>query len=249
MDVPVNPTPTCRLIPGFRGLLLQSLLMGFAVLTLVLKKRFEDSLKPKKARTWTNFLLDSSKQLIGGLWVHVLNLALSVRLKHRTELGDSCDWYFANIFVDCTIGTGIEYLLFAFLIRFVIPFLFSDVEVRAFESGRYEDTRSYFKQLSVWLLVVSGMKVIVYAILKHYRDWILSCSDSLLDRWQDAPDTKLFVVMVVTPLVMNSVQLWIIDNLIKAKPVSVDLDAAKLLTYHCFPARVLYMRALRGRNI
>ena len=229
MDATIDPAPGCKLIPGIRGMVLQTVLMGVAVLTLVIKKRFEDSLNPRKARSWNQFLLDSSKQLIGGLWVHVLNLALAVRLKRRTELGDSCDWYFANIVVDCTLGTGIEYVLFALLMRFVIPFLFTGIEVRAFDSGRYDDKRSYFKQLSVWLVVVTGMKLIVYVILKEYRDLILSFADSMLARWETEPDAKLTVVMIVTPLVMNSVQLWIIDNFIKAKPMPVNVDSVKLL--------------------
>jgi hypothetical protein len=215
----MSSVETCRLIPGFHGLVIQTTLMVTAFISLVFKKRLEDTASSSKyCRTWREFFLDSSKQIIGSGWVHILNLVLSVRLKRKTDLGDSCDWYFANIVVDCTLGTFIEYLLFTLIMRWVIPYLFSAQEAQDFESGHYRDRRSYLKQLSVWLIIVTCMKIIVYAILKTYREPILGWSDTLLYRYEDSPEKKLMIVMVITPLVMNTVQLWIIDNFIKAKP-------------------------------
>ena len=216
---------TCKLIPGFHGLVIQSGLMLTAFLTLVLKKKLEDAARgPVKSRTWREFLLDSSKQIIGSGWVHILNLVLSVRLKRKTELGDSCDWYFANIFVDCTLGTFIEYILFITVMHVVIPYLFSEKEAREFKPGHYRDIRSYLKQLSVWLIVVTLMKLVVYGILKSYREAILGWSDACLDRYRDDPRRKLFVVMIVAPLLLNSMQLWIIDNFIKTKHPNTSLQ-------------------------
>jgi hypothetical protein len=230
MSIPsTDPVQGCRLIPGFHGIVIQGALILTAFLSLIVKKRFEDATaNTKYVRTWREFLLDSSKQIVGSGWVHILNLALSVRLKRKTEAGDSCDWYFANIVVDCTLGTLIEFLLFVLFTRAIIPFLFTFEECRDFESGHYTGKRSYFKQLSVWLVVVTSMKLIVYTILKSYRDLILGWSDLALSRYGGAPEKKLFVVMIVTPLIMNTVQLWIIDNFIKAKrPVIAVADLEK----------------------
>lgn len=217
-----NP-PACRLIPGTHGLLIQSSLMVIAFVTLLAKKRWEDSnLGAKKGRSWSEFFLDSSKQIIGAGWVHILNILLSVRLKRKTELGDSCDWYFANIFVDCTIGTFLEFILFVIVMYGVIPYLFSEKEAKEFKPGQYKNIQTYLKQLSIWLIVVTAMKLVVYGILKTYRESILEWSDMCLDRFRDEPERKLFVVMVVTPLVMNTMQLWIIDNFIKTRHSSKD---------------------------
>jgi len=208
----------CKLIPGFHGLVIQATLMITAFLSLVVKKRWEDANAGSKyVRSWAEFALDSSKQVIGSGWIHILNIVLSVRLKRKTDIGDSCDWYFANIVVDCTLGTFIEYILFVFFSRSVIPYLFSPSEAKELEPGHYRGRRSYLKQLSVWLIVVTCMKLIVYGILKTYRESILEWSDIVLSKYSERPDSKLFVVMILTPLVMNTVQLWVIDNFIKAK--------------------------------
>lgn len=214
----MEQTRACRLIPGVHGLIIQSSLTVIAFVTLVAKKRWEDAnLGPNKGRTWREFFLDSSKQIIGAGWVHILNLLLSVRLKRKTELGDSCDWYFANIFVDCTLGTFIEFILFVIVMHGVIPYLFSEKEAKEFKPGHYKDLQTYLKQLSVWLIVVTAMKLVVYGILKTYRESILEWSDMVLARFSEQPERKLFVVMIVTPLVMNTMQLWIIDNFIKTR--------------------------------
>lgn len=229
----LEPTvvPPCKLIPGFHGLVIQALLMLTALLSLVLKKKWEDAnASTKYVRSWSEFALDSSKQVIGSGWIHLLNLVLAVRLKRKTYIGDSCDWYFANIFVDCTIGTFIEYVLFVFFTRSVIPYLFSPQEAKDFEPGHYRGKRSYLKQLSVWLIVVTCMKLIVYVFLKTCRESILEWSDVVLSRYEERPDEKLFIVMIVTPLVMNTVQLWTIDNFIKAKkPWSANADLERSL--------------------
>ena len=50
-------------------------LFGFVVIGLIIKK-----LRDKSARTWSEFILDSSKQMIGASWLHVLNIVFSFAL-------------------------------------------------------------------------------------------------------------------------------------------------------------------------
>ena len=213
----------CKLVPGFYGLALQALLVSAAMGSLVVKKRVEDK-AVRFPRTWGQFLLDSSKQLIGAFWVHVLNLVFAVRLHRKsTGGGDSCDWYWVNIIVDCTLGTGIEYVLFVAVMRVIIPTLLSERQAAEFQSGEYGGVslkdvtwRCYIKQLSVWLGICFLMKICVYTLLKTYGDIFLFCADTILSPWNDRPDAKLWVVMVFTPLVMNTIQLWIVDNILKS---------------------------------
>ena len=197
--------------------------MGISLGLLIIKKRIEVKYSN---RTWREFLLDSSKQIIGSLWMHVLNLFFAVRLHRRHLDGDSCDWYWINIIVDCTVGTYIEYVLFQVTYRYIIPAVVRDrLAAREFESGTYDhlgersanswNVRMYWKQLCVWLGICTSMKLIVILLLKFASYPLLILSDIVLDRFDDNPMKKLMFVMVVTPLVFNSAQLWIVDNIIK----------------------------------
>lgn len=65
------------------------------------------------------FLMDSSKQLLGAGWIHVLNLLFAKKLEERFQAsgGDECDWYWINIVVDCTFGVAVTYLLLQLSMR------------------------------------------------------------------------------------------------------------------------------------
>ena len=215
------PPAVCRLVPGSYGVAIQFLLASAALASLLVKKRLEDRTAVNN-RSWTEFLLDSSKQIIGGLWVHVLNIYLAVQLHKRETMGDSCDWYFANIVVDCTIGTAIEFIVYIIIMRGLIPLVLTSEGAKDFHSGEYGGTSfrdmswpSYLKQLGVWILVCTIMKLAVYHLLRTHADWFLWSADLLLSPRETDPARKLWIVMIFTPLVMNTVQLWIIDNFLK----------------------------------
>ena len=214
-----DPT-ACKLIPGMFGLVLQLSLGILSLASLLIKKKLEDRAAVYN-RTWNEFLLDSSKQIIGGIWLHILNLLFAIRL-HRKFEGDSCDWYFANILIDCTLGTGIEYLLLVAATKVVIPVFTSEQNSLEFQSGEYGGTsfknmtwRCYFKQLGLWLTVCLLMKLAVYSILKTYTDDFLRLAHFFLSPWESDPNKKLAVVMIVSPLIMNTIQLWIVDNILR----------------------------------
>ena len=217
-NTPVTPGSTCRLIPGMFGLAIQLFLVALSLGLLVLKKRIEVKYSN---RTWNEFILDSSKQIVGSLWLHVLNLIFAVHLHRRNVEGDSCDWYWINIVIDCTLGTYIEYMLFRLTYRYIIPTFIKDPTARnEYESGTYDhegemQSRLYLKQLGVWIAICTCMKFIVLIFMKLAADPLIDLSDIFLDRFDDNPWEKLVIVMVVTPFIFNSAQLWIVDNIIK----------------------------------
>lgn len=222
----------CRLLPGFNGLVVQGILMALSFLLLVCKKKIEVKYSN---RTWSEFALDSSKQVIGSLWLHALNLIIAVQQHKHHEAGDSCDWYWINIVVDCTIGTAVEYGLFILLMRMILPRLFSDKTMRGLHSGEYGGCRwsemqwsYYYKQLAVWLIICSLMKFIVVGIMTFCRSPLISLASIVLSRYDDYPSRKLMIVMIITPLCLNSGQLWVIDNIIK-KSERVDEKSKMLL--------------------
>merc|ERR1719464_2518867 len=75
------------------------------------------------------------------------------------------------------------------------------------------DRETYAKQLAAWLLVVSGMKVAMVALMLVLAASIYEYSSLLLSPLESDPTAKLVVVMIVTPCVMNGVQFWLQDNI------------------------------------
>lgn len=123
----------CRLLGPFAiGV---QIIMGFFVFgTLIFKRQRE---KPK--RPWKIWTLDISKQMLGQLFVHILNVLLSW-LGSRASEGENnpCSLYFLNIAIDTTIGVLFIYYCMRFLTHY-----FTDVlGWPGFVSGQYSSTPS-----------------------------------------------------------------------------------------------------------
>ncbi len=227
-----EPDTGCKLLPGLNGLLIQALLMVVSFMLLVVKKKIEVKYSN---RTWSEFMLDSSKQIIGGIWLHILNLLVAVQQHKHHYVGDACDWYWVNIVVDCSVGTAIEYLLFILIMQIILPRLLSERTMGGLHSGDYGGERLadmqwcyYYKQLSVWLLICTSMKFCVVVFMRVCRGPLIALASWVLGRYDEHPASKLFIVMVVTPLLLNTLQLWIIDNILKKSERIVDSDRAHL---------------------
>mmetsp|Transcript_61637 Transcript_61637/g.133466 ORF Transcript_61637/g.133466 Transcript_61637/m.133466 type:complete len:228 (-) Transcript_61637:349-1032(-) len=202
----------CILIPGFFGVLVQGLLLLISLGVLVYKKWREG-----KDRQWREFLLDSSKQLFGAGWIHVANL-IAAAIFGNTLQGDSCGWYWVNIVVDTTLGVAIEYGL---LLGFTRALEAVTGHKGDFKTGEYRDEEGFFvmpkylKQLSVWLLCVTGMKLIIVLLMFIFSDYFSRAAAFVLSPFKNDPKLKLVVVMILTPCVMNALQFWLTDNFIQ----------------------------------
>jgi len=216
---------TCSLLPGLFGVLVQGLLFLASVGTLVMKKYREDMLEGPRARSWPTFLMDSSKQLLGAGWVHVVNLLCAHVLGASLE-GNGCEWYWVNIMVDTTAGVGIEYL---FLWLFTEVFEALTGEQGIFHSGDYKDRhgilipKKYVAQLSVWLLCVTAMKILVVLFMFALHVELNYVASHFVGLFTN-PHVQLIVVMVVTPCCMNAFQLWLTDAFIKRKTPEVVVN-------------------------
>lgn len=97
----------CVLFPGFFGYVVQALLALWCILVLYVKWKRESPQRPGAI-----FLRDMSKQIVGGMWVHVLNILCALLLvKRSVGPADECDWYWVNIMADTTLGVFVEYKL------------------------------------------------------------------------------------------------------------------------------------------
>ncbi|ODV79706.1 uncharacterized protein CANTADRAFT_89343 [Suhomyces tanzawaensis NRRL Y-17324] len=222
-----NDDGKCELIGTF-SLLTQAVLGLLCLSSLLVKRYYEFPIR----RTWSVWLFDVLKQLIGALGVHVFNVFLSI-VKTRKSNGsildldspesdvddDPCDWYFLSIVFDCTIGVYILYLVFQSMTKFSKKYL----HMTQIDSGNYgpdpnkPSTRAFLKQLSIYFISLMITKILIYGIVECFEQQLLWFTSHVLLLWLDEyPDEfEIFVVMFVVPIVMNCLQLVLIDNFIQ----------------------------------
>jgi len=211
--------PSCQLL-GPTALVVQGLMGVFVVLSLVYKRHRETPKRP-----WRIWLFDVSKQVVGQLFVHSANLLVSGFASHNTSK-NACVSYFLNILIDTTFGVALIYVTLHALTN-----LFAEkLHLKGFESGVYGEPPSFrywIRQAALYILSLSTMKVIVVTFLFLFPgiylvgEWLLSWT------WKGEEDDDLQVVFVmgIFPILMNVLQFWLIDSIVKASSVAaVALD-------------------------
>jgi hypothetical protein len=213
----------CRVLAGDTGKMVQVMLLLCCMTSLVCKYY-----KNHGGRTMGEFALDSSKQLLGAAWIHLMNLMCAEGLEAKFQgAGDECEWYWINIVIDCTLGVAVEYILLQVLMNLLQTM--APEQVNDFRTGEYRgydggvNLVKYQKQLWMWLLIVTMMKACMLVLMALGHDTFLATAQGVLSPFSSSATSKLMMVMVVTPFFMNSLQLWITDNFIK-KQGSHDAD-------------------------
>ncbi|KAI8059541.1 vacuolar membrane protein-domain-containing protein [Gongronella butleri] len=212
MPPPPEDQQGCQLLDSF-AIAVQLLLAAIAFSTLLLKRQREDPRRP--FRTWG---FDVSKQVVGGVVVHSLNLVLSYLFgTSLDEPGSSnpCVWYWLNIFVDTTLGTA---LIWVFLENG--QKLLRHMGYSGFQTGVY-GTPPFRKQLRRWAkqlgLYVSSLVMMKFVVVLLFRvcPWLEDVGEWILGWTMGNPKVQVVFVMLITPLVMNIIQFWIIDTIVK----------------------------------
>lgn len=195
----------CVLFDGWFSILVQVLLFIVTIATVVAKW-----VQEFPRRSVYVFLLDCSKQMVGGAMIHICNLVGAIWLDAQIGFGDQCTWYWLNIMVDTTFGVLVAYCLL-------------QVSMRTFqyESGQYVgsdgelDYRKWAVQAGHWLLVVFLMKLTCIATIFLGRYPLDAAAEGVLGGLAGKEETKLLVVMVVTPGVMSIFQFCAQDQFLK----------------------------------
>ncbi|KAK7470301.1 hypothetical protein VKT23_001732 [Stygiomarasmius scandens] len=209
---------SCQLL-GPTALIVQGL-MGILVILSLLYKRHRES--PK--RPWKIWLFDVSKQVVGQMFVHGVNVLVSDLVSH-IDASNACVSYFLNILVDTTLGVALLYVILQ-----VLNYILSEkLHLQGFESGIYGDPPSiayWGRQAVIYVVALTTMKFLVIGILYLFPglftigEWLLSWT------WTSKGDAmQVIVVMGIFPIIMNILQFWIIDTIVKASGPSVALDA------------------------
>lgn len=177
--------------------------------------------------------MDASKQAFGAGTTHIFNLVAAIWIATNDTQASGCTWYFLNVLADVVIGTGICYL---FLMGF--EQCLAGVPCLAFRSGEYGDPPrwgSYMYQMTIWLGIVVSMKICMIGIMIFFRLPLLLFGEFLLEPFTLYPKLELLFVMVLAPVVLNSLMFWVTDSFLKRKPVRRSLKSAQLLVKSPLP--------------
>ncbi|KAL9932622.1 hypothetical protein V8E36_008321 [Tilletia maclaganii] len=194
--------------------------MGALVLgSLMLKRQRE---RPK--RPWKIWSLDISKQMLGQLFVHTLNIILSDAVAAHGK-NNPCSLYFLNIAIDTTLGVFIIYIT----LRITTHVLTSVWGWHGFVSGQYGNVptpeggsgkpkMSYWgKQLASYLFAILVMKLFVTGIMWMFP-FLFAFGKWLLSLFGKHRNAQVLFVMALFPLAMNIIQFWLIDSLLRHDP-------------------------------
>ncbi|KAF8515008.1 vacuolar membrane protein-domain-containing protein [Gautieria morchelliformis] len=232
--VPVDKG-ACRLL-GPTALVVQALMGGLVVASLVFKRQREKPMRP-----WRIWLFDVSKQVLGQAFVHGLNLIISDHVAHVAR-GNPCDLYFLNILIDTTIGEaqhvhsrqrldavllswrkGVGYI---YLVLHLADKLFTErLQLKGFRSGQYGDPPSiafWGRQAAVYVFTILTMKLLLVGLFAAWPG-ILAIGEWLLSWTGQSDRLQVIFVMGIFPIIMNVLQFWLIDSIVKAS-ASISTD-------------------------
>jgi len=198
----------CRLGHGFHGWTLQSVL-GLSVLaSLYVKHRNEFP-----QRSWIVWCMDVSKQGVAMGVQHVFFRYLAM-FGSRSLYAGECSWYITNlIFV---AGFSLPFLMLYMKLQHCAVAKWNFVWLRTGEYGEPPDWRPWLAQLMMWSTAccLTNLVTILLVIrpLKAHLDYIAVTLESPL---KSHPRLELLLVMVLTPMLVNLIFAWCVDNLVK----------------------------------
>ena len=198
----------------------QALLALFALASLYIKRHQEQP--RRKFKTW---FLDVSKQGIGAVYAHILNMVIAAIIASNVrgdfELDDQCAWYAINYTIDSTLGLVLS-IMFLRLLDYVAN---KRGWVHLKDSGVYHGDDAiihWSAQLVVWLIILTVVKIIIC-----YFMWLCSSLLARVGQLFFAPlqaniRAELLFVMIFFPGILNVIYFWIIDSYLKSNKHSKD---------------------------
>ncbi|KAM9402627.1 store-operated calcium entry regulator STIMATE-like isoform 2-T2 [Salvelinus alpinus] len=193
------------------GVLIQGLLAIVAFSTLMVK-RFREPVGIR--RPWRIWFYDMSKQAIGALFIHFANVFLS----NLTEM-DPCSLYLINFLLDATLGMLVIWAGVKVVSRIVEYKQFTLLTFG--EYGDPPQAAAWLGQCGVYLLIMVLEKSVVSLVLL-IPGWT-NLQSVLLD-YIPNPQVDLVLVMLIVPVIVNSIMFWVVDSLMMRKYKYKSLD-------------------------
>ncbi|EIW61555.1 uncharacterized protein TRAVEDRAFT_118048 [Trametes versicolor FP-101664 SS1] len=221
-ELPDVDRRSCRLL-GPTALIVQGLMGVLVILSLVYKRHRESPKRP-----WRIWIFDVSKQVIGQMFVHGVNVLISDVVAHVSS-GNACVLYFLNILLDTTFGVGIIYL-----VLHVTTYLFTvKCHLKGFETGVYGTPPRityWLRQSAVYVFALTTMKLLVVALFAALPI-IFDAAEWLLTFLGPSDAAQVIFTMGLFPIMMNVIQFWLIDSIVKGSdshsPLSLDADSSR----------------------
>lgn len=201
--------PTCELL-GPVSLLLQLIMGGIAISSLVLKRRYENPRRP-----WRVWFYDVGKQVLGALMLHFLNLLASILFSDDSSGLDEnpCTWYFLNVLFDTTIGVPLLWACLYYV--YILAFKLKMTKIVSGQYGNPPEFAAFAKQAGLYMIALILAKVFLYLIL--YTVPFLDDWGAYLISWTNFDlRVQILFVMFIFPAVMNAVQYYLVDTMIQS---------------------------------
>lgn len=197
----------CNLAEGY-SFVLQSVLGVLAFSTLILKRFREPLLERRPFWIW---VADTTKQALGMLEIHFVNLTLSVLFREK-----ECVSYLVNFLLDSTVGLLLIYILLKVISK-VVRF-YSITPLISGEYGEPFQFHYWLAQCVIYLLVMLIEKVCVGPLIL-FNFW--SKVEAVLPGNEKV---KIALVIFIIPFVVNVVMFWIVDSILMRKTLKGASD-------------------------
>lgn len=219
---------SCELFGPF-ALILQSVLAALALLTLVWKRIYENPRRP--GVVW---FLDVAKQVIGSVLIHFVNIFISqaidddpaglVRGRHGSNEGldkDECVWYFTSVFFDTTLGVALFIISYRIIEDICLAAGFKGI--RSGDYGGQPPKISFWgRQFAIYMAAQIFMKATIFLLFIAFPR--IGAIAALLINWTKFSfQFEVFFVMFFSPLVLDAIQYYLIDSVIKENVESIRL--------------------------
>lgn len=206
----LNTDKNCKLIGNFFSYFIQFILGIIVIFTLLFKRHFEI---PKRAfKIW---ILDISKLMIGGFFIHFINISLSTFFLNSDNNNDECWWYFVNYFIDCTLGVLIVYISHS-SICYIIKF-FTNNQNEIIKIGYYGEPiilKIWIYQTLIYFFSLLLNKLLITILCTILKQELISLGKWMFTPFHN-PEIELIFVMIIFPLVLSIFQFWTFDLILK----------------------------------
>jgi len=185
----------------------------------------------RKFETW---FLDVSKQGVGAVYAHFLNMAIAKIIAQNVRgditLDDECAWYAINYLIDTTIGLVLS-IMFLQLLDIVADQLdWAHLKNKGVYVGKDRYT-TWAVQLVVWIIILTIVKLLICWFMWLTSEWLAWFGKVLFEPFQKNIRFELLFVMIFFPGILNVIYFWIIDSYLKAS--KEHLEAHEDFSFEC----------------
>ena len=194
----------CKLLSGFFSYFIQFLLACICFISLIYKRHIEENKRP--LNIW---LMDITKQGIASLFGHFIGIFYAIIFSNKNS--NECTMYLEVYIIDSYLGLLICFILLKLFEKYST---FEHIKNTGYY-GNPPSLKIWSNQVILWtgLLIIS--KLICGLFILLIKNGLLDLSHYLAEPLKNNPKLLLIIVMILCPLILNTIQVWIQDNILK----------------------------------